>query len=63
MKKENYFILQTYDEDLKMRIQFHYWTAVKYYYSSCEREDGVTVYKKRISEKRYNNALEEYYNC
>lgn len=24
--KENYFIIETYDEEKKMRIQFHYWT-------------------------------------
>ena len=63
MSKENYFILETYDDDLNMRIQFHYWTVGKYFYSSCEREDGITEYKKRISEEKYRNALEEYFNA
>lgn len=63
MKKENYFILETFDEDLNMRVQFHYWTAGKYYYSSIEREDGITVRKSRISEESYFAALEEYHNA
>ena len=63
MKKENYFIIETYDEDLKMRIQFHYWTSGKYFYSSTELEDGTTATRKRISEEEYASALEQYYNA
>lgn len=63
MKKENYFILESFDSDLNMRIQFHYWTSGKHFYSSTELEDGTTVRKKRISEKEYMNALEEKYNA
>ena len=62
MKKENYFILETFDEEINMRVQFHYWTAGRYYYSSTELENGTTANKKRISEKEYTNALETYYN-
>lgn len=62
MKKENYFILETFDDEKNMRVQFHYWTSEKYYYSSTELEDGTTARKKRISEKEYINALEIYMN-
>ena len=62
-KKENYFILETYDEELKMRVQFHYWTCGKYFYSSTELEDGTTEWKGRISEKKYMSALEELHNA
>lgn len=61
--KENYFIIETYDEEKKMRIQFHYWTAVRYFYSSTELEDGTTARKSRISEKEYISALEIYKNA
>ena len=50
-KKENYFILETFDEEINMRVQFHYWTSGKYFYSSTELEDGTTARKQRISEK------------
>lgn len=61
-QKENYFILETYDEETNMIIQFHYWTCGKYCYSSIELEDGTTQWKGRISEKKYINALEELHN-
>ena len=48
-KKENYFILETFDEETNMRVQFHYWTSGKYFYSSTELEDGTTTRKQRIS--------------
>ena len=63
MRKENYFILETFDEETNMRVQFHYWTAGKYYFSSTELEDGTTASKKRISEKAYISAMEEYCNA
>ena len=61
-KKENYFILETFDEETNMRVQFHYWTSGKYFYSSTELEDGTTARKKRISEKEYASAYETYMN-
>ena len=61
-KKENYFILETFDEETNMRVQFHYWTCGKYFYSSTELEDGTTARKKRISEKEYVSAFEAYMN-
>ena len=63
MKKENYFILESFDEEKNMRVQFHYWTSGKYYYSSTELEDGTTVKKQRISEKEYVSAYEAYMNA
>ena len=63
MAKENYFILESFDEETDMRVQFHYWTSGKYFYSSTELEDGTTASKKRISEKEYMNALETYRNA
>lgn len=61
--KENHFIIPTYDEEKGMRVQFHYWTSGKYFYSSTELEDGTTVRKSRISETKYTDALEIYYNA
>lgn len=61
--KENYFIIETYDEEENMRIQFHYWTAGKYFYSSIELGDGTTARKCRTSEVEYMNALEIYHNA
>jgi hypothetical protein len=63
MAKENYFILQTYDEEKEMFVQFHYWTSGKYFFSSTELDDGTTASKKRISQKEYMTALETYYNA
>lgn len=60
MKKENYFILEDYDNEKNMCIQFHYWTSGKHCFSSTELEDGTTARKQRISEKEYINALEIY---
>ena len=62
-KKENYFILETFDEEINMRVQFHYWTSGKYFYSSAELEDGTTARKQRISEKEYVSAFEAYMNA
>ena len=62
MKKENYFILETFDEEINMRVQFHYWSSGNCFYSSTELEDGTTARKKRISEKEYVSALETYMN-
>lgn len=62
MNKENYFIIGTYDEEENMRIQFHYWTSEKHYFSSTELENGTTARKQRISEKEYTTALEIYFN-
>ena len=60
--KENCFIIETYDEEINMRVQFHYWTSGKYFYSSTELEDGTTTRKQRISEKEYTSAFETYMN-
>lgn len=61
--KENGFIIETYDEEKDMRIQFNYWTCGRYFYSSTELEDGTTARKGRISEKEYMDALEIYHNA
>lgn len=61
--KENYFIIAAYDEEKGMRVQFHYWTSGKYFYSSTELEDGTTARKSRISEREYMDALEIYRNA
>lgn len=62
-KKENYFILETFDDEINMRVQFHYWTSEKgYCYSSTEFENGTTVRKQRISEHEYISAYETYRN-
>ena len=60
--KGNYFIIETYDEEKDMRVQFHYWTAGKHFYLSTELEDGTTVRKCRVSEKEYMDALETYHD-
>ena len=60
--KENSFIIETYDEEKDMRVQFNYWTCGRYFYSSTELEDGTTARKKRISEKEYVSAFETYMN-
>ena len=62
-KKENYFIIEIFDEEINMRVQFQYWTSGKYFYSSTELEDGTTVRKKRIPEKEYMSAFETYINA
>ena len=62
-KKENYFIIETFDEEINMRIQFHYWTSGKYCYSSTEFENGMSGRKHRISEKEYVSAFETYINA
>lgn len=41
--KENGFIIETYDEEKDMRVQFNYWTCGRYFYSSTELEDGTTA--------------------
>ena len=51
--KENGFIIETYDEEKDMRVQFNYWTCGRYFYSSTELEDGTTARKGRIREKEY----------
>lgn len=61
--KENGFIIETYDEEKDMRVQFNYWTCGRYFYSSTELEDGTTARKGRISEKEYMDALEIYHNA
>lgn len=61
--KENGFIIETYDEEKDMRVQFNYWTCGRYFYSSIELEDGTTARKGRISEKEYMDALEIYHNA
>lgn len=63
MSKENYFILQDYDEEKEMFVQFHYWTSGKHFFSSTELDDGTTARKQRISQKEYMTALETYYNA
>lgn len=60
MKKEYYFVLESFDNDTNMRVQFHYWIGGKHYFSSTELENGTTVQKKRISEKEYMTALETF---
>ena len=60
--KENSFIIETYDEEKDMRVQFNYWTCGRYFYSSTELEDGTTARKGKISEKEYASAYKTYMN-
>lgn len=58
------FTIEYYDEDEAQRIQYHYSVSEKgYCYSQVAKEDGTTYPKKRISEKQYISAIEEYYNA
>lgn len=62
--QENGFIIETYDEEKDMRVQFNYWTCGTHFYSSTELEDGTTARKPtRIGEKEYMNALEIFHNA
>lgn len=61
MEKE--FVLDYYDEEEKLRIQYHYWCKNGRFYRECEREDGLSTKTRRISEESYICALEEYYNA
>jgi hypothetical protein len=63
MQKENYFILETFDEETNMRVQFHYWTEGDKCYSSTELEDGTTRWQGEISESEYVSALETLHNA
>ena len=63
MQKENYIILETFDEETDMRVQFHYWTEGDKYYSSTELEDGTTRWQGEISEAEYVSALETLHNA
>ena len=58
----NGFILETFDEDLNMKVQFHYWIEGEKFYSSTELENGTTAWKGQISEDVFVGALEEFYN-
>ena len=63
MDKENSFILEAFDEDLNMRVQFHYWIEGDKFYSSTELENGTTACKGQISEEEYISALEILHNA
>ena len=61
--KENYFIIETYDEELDMRVQTHYYTVGRYAYKSVELENGITEWRGRISESEYMSALDVLHNA
>ena len=63
MQKENYFILESFDEETDMRVQFHYWTEGDKCYSSTELEDGTTRWQGEISEEEFISALETLHNA
>jgi len=63
VSREQNFILESYDEDTKMRVQFHYWMADGKCYSSTELEDGTTRWQGEISEEEYISALETLYDA
>lgn len=63
MQKENYFILETLDEETNMRVQFHYWIEGDKCYSSTELEDGTTRWRGEISEREFISALETLHNA
>ena len=48
--KENCFIIETYDEEINMRVQFHYWTSGRYFYSST-REDTLNGIETSVDSK------------
>ena len=63
-KKENYFILETFDDEINMLVQFQYWTSEKgYCYSNIVLENGRVIRNhKRVSEQEYITAYETYRN-
>ena len=61
--KENYFILETFDDETNMRVQFHYLTEGDKCYSSTELEDGTTRWQGEISEAEFISALETLHNA
>lgn len=61
--KSNYFILNTFNEEENMRVQFHYWIENDKYFSSTELENGTTAWSGEISEEQFISALEELYNA
>lgn len=63
MAKENYFILESFNEEMDMRVQFHYWTEGDKCYSSTELEDGTTRWQGEITEEQYVSALETLHNA
>ena len=63
MAKENYFILESFDEETDMHVQFHYWIEGDQCYSSTELEDGTTRWQGEITEEQYISALETLHNA
>lgn len=57
------FVLEYYDEEEKMRIQYHYWFSNGRFYRRVIREDGTMSRVRRISEADYISALEERHNA
>jgi len=57
------FIIEYFDEELKLRIRFCYWSKNSRFYMKCIREDGVSSKAKIISEECFISALEEYHNA
>lgn len=57
------FYSETFDKELNMRVQFHYWMEGDKYYSSTELEDGTTAWQGEISEEEMISALEALYNA
>ena len=56
------FFLEYTDEERNMRVQYHYWSSGVRYFQSIVWADGTVEPTRRISEKAYQSALEEYYN-
>jgi len=63
MERENHFYIETFDEEINMRVQFHYWTEADKFYSSTELENGTTAWQGEISEDSFVSALETLHNA
>ncbi len=60
---DNDFVLEYYDEEEKVRIQYHYWSKNGRYYRRVITEKGSAGRIRRISEAEYISALEERHNA
>lgn len=57
------FILEHYDEEENIRVQYYYWCNNGRFYRRTVKENGSISRIKRISEAEYIGALEERHNA
>lgn len=58
--KDGCFVLESFDEEEKVSVQFHYWIEDGVYFCcSCTESEECT---REITEEEYVSALEEYHN-